>query len=134
MLFTGWLIPYVQRSYAEDNALRLNGQQVTGFITRKEVWSGEDTSYHLYYEFSPSAGGANVTDGWRVSDSMYKSIEQGAPIEIVYSQSNPEYNFPIRSDRGRSLEYTLYSGIFFSIIGGLFVAWIANGFMIRITR
>lgn len=102
-------------AYIKDSKIQDSGSIAEGHIVKKTflfVTDG-DSDYILEYWFATDSGNI-IKTSHHVNKSFWNSVSEKQIIEIKYSSSNPERNFPI-SEGSSSLGMTL----FISILGAL---------------
>ncbi len=98
-------------------------------INTGETYNGWDvTGYTIAYKFSdntPEKGSLSTTYTSEIPYSVWKQIQTGSQIEIVYNPDNPSKNSPIFAD---------VPGLWEQIIPGLICTVIGSGILFSISK
>ncbi len=128
------LLWHVAAGYAEMvayNRLSSEGIVTTATITDLKVRSTDDTSdYYVYYEFQASING-NVTlvrGRDQISETLFRGLGQGQPIEIVYWSADPSLSAVRAQLRPVSLRWIsllggIGGGLVLLTLGGLLIVF-----------
>lgn len=103
-------------AYFTDSKIQDNGSTVLGHINKKTFLSAADgdSDYILEYWFA-TKNGALINANRHVSRTFWESVTKNQTIEIKYSASNPNRNFP-NGQGVTSFGMSIYASIFGSLL------------------
>ena len=111
-------------AYLRDIKIQDSGPSALGHIEEKTslLVADGDSDYILKYWFITKSGSA-IKANRHVSKTFWTAASKNQTIEIKYSASNPNRNFPI-GEGVTSISMSIYASIFgglFSIFGGALI-------------
>jgi len=111
-------------AYLTDSRIQNSGASAQGHLERKVFLfdAGGDSEYLLEYWFLLEDG-SRINASHHVSKALWDAVHENQTIEIKYSASKPQRNFPLGAGV-TSLGMTIFASLFgavFALFGGALI-------------